>query len=105
MPQRRLRIVSRNELPIVYFRPGELIRETGIYRVYHADHRVSHEVTLIADETFPPCSHCQEQVHFQLVRLAPRIHQDASFRDSLIRFYQIPHPDSEDETERSARAS
>jgi hypothetical protein len=30
-----------------FFRPGEPIVETGIYRVYHGDHRLTHEVALL----------------------------------------------------------
>jgi hypothetical protein len=75
--------------PLPYFRAGEPIVETGIYRVFHSEHRVSHDVTLLADETFPRCAECGNDVHFELLRSAPEIGRDASFRICL---YEVPHP-------------
>ncbi len=98
MAQRKLKIVPRNDKPpVIYFRPGEVIPETGIYRVFHSDHRVSHEVTLLQDEKFPECSKCKEDVHFQIMRSAPHIVRDVNFGREPIRLYQIPHPDQEED--------
>ena len=57
-------------LPSPYFRVGESILASGVYRVYHNRHRVSHEVSLFAGETFPRCSKCGEDVHFELILCA-----------------------------------
>jgi len=72
------------------FFPGEAILESGIYRVYHAGHRFSHEVTLLRNETFPPCNQCGQSVSFELVRSIPSLQE----REFHIRLYVIPHPDA-----------
>jgi len=79
---------DRPELP--FFRPGDLILKSGIYRVYHAGHRFPHEVTLLRGETFPPCNKCGDSVSFELVRGIPALED----RDFQIRLYVIPHPDA-----------
>lgn len=100
MPRRsRPYIVKTNQLPILYFRPGEPILATGIYRVFHGEHRVCHEVTLLAGEVFPKCAECGEDVHFQLLREAPLLNTDGSFR---VRLYQVPHPAKEEAEPESA---
>lgn len=77
------------KLPSPYFRAGEKIPETGVYRVFHTQHRVSHEVILLVGEKFPRCSQCETDVHFELLQSIPEIEQDADF----IRIYEIPHPE------------
>lgn len=71
-----------------FFRPGDAIVESGIYRVYHAGHRFSHEATLLRNESFPTCLKCGHSVSFELVRSIPSL-EDRDFR---IRLYAIPHP-------------
>lgn len=60
---------------------------TGIYRVTHAFHRLPHEVTLLAGQTFPRCSKCKDAVQFKPVRPAARIDEDPSFK---IVVYELP---------------
>ena len=72
-----------------FFSVGEAVPETGIYRVFHAPHRVTHDVTLLHDHLFPRCAVCKEEVRFKLVQAAPRIDLDPSFH---IRLYEVPHP-------------
>jgi hypothetical protein len=87
---RHLHLVKSSETPPPpFFRAGESIADTGIYRVFHTEHRTSHEVTLLAGQQFPTCDHCGNDVHFELLRSAPEISRDASFRINL---YQVPHP-------------
>ena len=63
-------------------RPGDPVRETGIYEVCHAgDHRAAHEVVMLAGDLFPTCDTCQGMVRFQLLRTAPYIFQDEDFED------------------------
>ena len=72
-----------------YFKVGEKIPVSGVYRVFHVKHRVDHEVTLLAGETFPRCSRCQTSVEFELVAEAQAARNDSDFR---IRLFEIPHP-------------
>jgi hypothetical protein len=75
-----------------YFRAGESIPLTGIYRAFHSNHRVSHDVTLLAGEAFPVCAQCGSNVHFELLHEAQQAAVDLDFR---IRLYQLPHPEEE----------
>lgn len=62
------------------FRPGDVIRESGIYEVIHDQaHRTSHEVVMISKDLFPLCDTCDNRVRFRLVRTAPYIFQDLDF--------------------------
>ena len=81
------------------FHAGEAIRTSGIYRVFHSIHRVSHEVTLLKGEQFPPCHRCGAKVHFELQREVPSIDSDYDFR---IRLFQIPHPEVKEAEEETA---
>ncbi len=56
----------RNEV----FKPGDTVRQSGVYVVFHTEHRPEHEVTLREGEVFPPCSVCNEAVRFEMARLA-----------------------------------
>ncbi len=100
--QRGLRLVGNNEKPpSPFFRVGETVQYDGIYRAYHNAHRTSHEVTLLAGETFPPCTKCRHDVHFELVRSPGVTVNDLDF-DFRIRLYELPHPEEEDESEKTA---
>lgn len=83
--------------PLPYFRAGEPIPDTGIYRVFHAEHRLSHEVTLLSGESFPRCSVCKNEVHFELLISAPQAIHDSHLRG--VRLYEIPHPHVKQTTE------
>ncbi|HYE25914.1 MAG TPA: hypothetical protein VEG32_12025 [Clostridia bacterium] len=62
------------------FRPGDTVRESGIYEVLHnGSHRAAHEVVMIAADLFPACDTCFDQVRFRLIRTAPYIFSDADF--------------------------
>ena len=74
--------------PSQFFRVGDEIPKSGVYRVLHAGHRVSHEALLLAGEKFPRCSQCQSDVHFELLRAVPQIAND----ENVIRVYEIPIP-------------
>jgi hypothetical protein len=81
------------------YKSSETIPESGIYRVIHAQHRLPHEVTLIAGQVFPPCAKCHEEVRFQLVRELPTLE-----RRGNVSLYSLPVlDDDEDEDEDSAR--
>lgn len=82
------------QLPSPYFRVGEAVPYDGVYRAFHADHRTSHEVTLLAGQTFPRCVQCGFAVHFELMRAVPLAVRDSQFQ---IHLYEIPHPDDEKE--------
>jgi hypothetical protein len=64
------------------FRPGDTIRQSGIYEIIHDhDHRPAHEAVMISGESFPDCDTCKNKVRFRLVRTAPYIFQDEDFED------------------------
>ena len=63
-------------------RPGDPVRESGIYEVVHGrDHRQAHEVVMLRGTDFPLCDTCDDDVRFRLVRTAPYIFQDGDFEE------------------------
>ena len=56
--------------PETRFKPGDIVPESGIYRVLHSRHRLAHENILWEGETFPSCKQCEEDVRFELVASA-----------------------------------
>ncbi len=57
--------------PTLIFQTGEMIKESGIYRVHHNQHRLPREVTLLQGQKFPRCARCDDGVRFELVVAAP----------------------------------
>ena len=85
--------------PREFFASGQVVPESGVYRVHHAEHRLSHEVTLIRENRFPICSKCANEVHFELLRAAPLMVDDLNFR-FRIQLYALPVITDDDETKR-----
>lgn len=50
------------------YQPGEVVPESGVYRVSHDEHRLMHEATLLAGDRFPICKRCKHKVRFELRR-------------------------------------
>lgn len=88
-----IELVSGDEQPpSPFFRVYEDVPFTGVYRVFHSTHRVSHEVVLRAGEVFPRCNKCDEDVHFELLQPVSALRTGSDFDN--IRVYEIPHPES-----------
>jgi hypothetical protein len=49
------------------FQPGWRVTSSGVYRVHHFQHRVSHLVSIYRGETFPECLTCKHLVRFEEV--------------------------------------
>jgi hypothetical protein len=62
----------------IRFHPGMKVERSGIYEVFHATHRVTHEVTLLQGQDFPMCSRCKEKVSFELLKAVPSMNQKNS---------------------------
>jgi hypothetical protein len=69
---------------------GDVVPETGIYRVGHANHRLPHEVVLLKNELFPRCEKCSDAVAFYLVHAAPDL-----YRHFVHHIYELPVIDDE----------
>jgi CheY-like chemotaxis protein len=52
------------------FRPGEIAAESGVYKVIHCRHRVTHSALVLAGMRFPSCKACGESVRFRVERPA-----------------------------------
>lgn len=61
------------------FKPGEKVPSSGVYRVFHKDHRDEHEATMREGEQFPNCTVCDQGVRFRLVQSARVIEGDKDF--------------------------
>ena len=77
----------------------EVVPATGIYTVYHAEHRLPHDVIVIAGDKFPRCAKCGVSVKFELARKAP-----AGSELRPVRVYELPDLDDEDNKADSAKA-
>jgi hypothetical protein len=63
------------------FKPGDKCVQSGIYEVIHdREHVQRHEVTVVYDETSPPCNHCGPHPRFKLVRIAQHVKNHNSFK-------------------------
>ena len=89
----RLFAVGQESVPFLFFRAGEEIVETGLYRVFHGDQRLSHDAVLCAGRPFPRCGECGDDMQFELLRSLPQLDRDRDFRSLTL--YQIPHPSVE----------
>ena len=52
----------------IRYRTGLKIPESGVYRVFHREHHLPEEVTLVEDEVFPGCTQCGKAIHFEFIR-------------------------------------
>lgn len=59
---------SQGQIVRKKYRPGEVVPESGIYRVMHESHRLMHEATLLEGTRFPLCRQCKHSVRFDLRR-------------------------------------
>lgn len=64
------------------FKPGEKAPQSGIYKVLHYQHRLYHEVTVLAGQSLPSCRRCGKDVRFQLVSAATPVEDDADFQQA-----------------------
>jgi hypothetical protein len=76
-------VKSPHPPPSRLLQTGKTIADSGLYRVYHHQHRVPHEVTLIKGEIFPRCQECDTAVRFKLLRAVPEIDSVKGFRVAL----------------------
>ena len=93
--KRAIHLVSSNSStpePSSTFRVGDIIPVSGIYRVLHLGHRISHDLTLIQNRPFPRCAECGEDVRFELLYPSADAAHDRDFHRGLV-VYEIPHPD------------
>jgi hypothetical protein len=71
------------------YKSGQPIPASGIYTVFHREHRRAHDVTLLTGETFPRCAKCGDRVDFVLSKAAPHL----SANPFLVHLYEIPDLD------------
>jgi hypothetical protein len=61
------------------YRAGEQVPNTGLYRVFHYQHRMPHDVVVSQGSLFPPCSKCGNRVMFKLSNSADPLSEDQDF--------------------------
>ncbi len=81
----------------ITYHSGEVIKASGIYLVKHRNHRLPHEVTLLADQKFPRCEKCAEAVLFEQIAT---VHLEGERRGRIL-LYELPEIDRA--TNRSVR--
>lgn len=69
---------------------GEMVRQTGLYRVIHVGHRPIHEAILWEGEAFPSCRTCGDNAKFEFIQPMPEADEfehvgyDGDFLDSVM---------------------
>lgn len=61
------------------FHAGQKVPQTGLYRVFHYQHRMPHDVVMKQGELFPACNKCGEHVLFRLSNPAEPLSADRDF--------------------------
>jgi|GEM_PF-491226 len=66
------------------FKPGELVKTSGIYSVVHDDGKDTFEVTCVEGEHFPP-TRSGKGAHFELKYAATHAHRHGELKGSEAR--------------------
>jgi hypothetical protein len=74
------------------YRPGDVVPQSGIYRVVHDSHRLMHEATLVEGQRFPICRRCQRNVRFELRRPVKNPTQITSGYHAILEDYPDVEP-------------
>lgn len=74
------------------YRPGEIVPDSGVYRVTHDEHRLMHDATLLAGDRFPLCKQCQRQVRFELRRVVKNPNLISSSYHAILEDYPETEP-------------
>ena len=74
------------------YQPGELVPESGVYRVTHDEHRLMHEAMLLAGSRFPLCKRCHRSVRFELRRAVKNPSQIISGYHAILEDYPDTEP-------------
>jgi hypothetical protein len=61
------------------YRSGQIVPQTGLYRVVHYQHRLPHDVVMTKGEVFPCCNKCGTRVSFSTSNTAEPLHSDQDF--------------------------
>ena len=64
---------------VEFYKPGDSVPYSGIYRVIHDFHHHQHEVTCLSGDAFPECQECGQGVRFSLVAPARSIRKHVHF--------------------------
>lgn len=63
------------------FEPGDVAVATGMYRVFHQQHRLPHQVAVVRGDRFPRCAQCTDAVRFELFYAASFL--ASTYKDEL----------------------
>lgn len=65
-----------------WFRPGMTAPASGLYRIHHYAHRMSHTVIVVAGTAFPRCKGCGDMVQFAPLIAGEPIESDRDLAES-----------------------
>jgi hypothetical protein len=74
------------------YRPGDMVADSGIYRVTHTSHRLMHEATLLEGHRFPLCKRCRLSVRFELRRAVKNPTRISSGYHAILEDFPDPEP-------------
>ena len=58
---------------------GQIVPQTGLYRVFHYRHRLPHDAVIRQGELFPTCDKCGQRVMFAPSSTAEPLFSDMDF--------------------------
>ena len=85
-------VVKDKQILTKKYRPGELVPESGVYRVTHDEHRLMHEAMLLVGSKFPVCKRCNRSVRFELRRAVKNPTQIVSGYHAILEDYPDTEP-------------
>ena len=62
-----------------YYRVGDRVPASGLYKVVHGGHRKNHSVLALRGDEFPRCRFCKNEAVFILIEGATYIAHDLDF--------------------------
>jgi hypothetical protein len=69
--------------PLQRLAAGAVTPVAGVYRAYHAEHRLPHSVYFRAEEQLPACRICGNRVEYGLLMSAPTADADGDLNEKL----------------------
>lgn len=63
----------------MFFKPGDMVPDDGLYEAVHGGHRPAHPITSTRGRRFPACNVCGGEVRFRLLRPVAPLEQDEDF--------------------------
>lgn len=76
--------LKRQLFQLKKFSPGDMVSQSGVYRVSHSQHRPDHRVLALQGDVLPPCRICKTAVRFHLEEVFDYVTNDWDLAGPLL---------------------